>query len=117
VLHREGSVLDPKLDVVKDPTVAPDKCALYKDVSKQLTGAPKLLYSSCRVLGRVESSTLTKLNLGGPLRTKGVARIYTGGKAVASVEPANAKVEANGGTALVTIDNQPKGVDVTIHWR
>ncbi len=110
------NILDPKLDVVKDPTVAPDKCALYKDVSKQMTGAPKLLYSSCRVLGKVESAALTKLNLGGPLKTKGVARIYTGGKSVGSVEPASAKVEADGSTVLVTIDNQPSGVDLTVRY-
>jgi len=111
------SILDPKLAVVKDPTVAPDKCALFKEVTKQLTGAPKLLYSSARVEKKAETVQSTKLTLSGPDKTKGVARIYTGGKSVASVEPADAKVETNGDTVLVTFDNKPESVAISVEWK
>lgn len=111
------NILDPKLAVVKDPTIPPDTCALYKDVTKQLTGPPKLLYTSARVEKKVETAQSTKLKLSGPLQTKGVARIYTGGKSIASVEPEDAKVETNGGTVLVTFDNKPESVGISIEWK
>lgn len=111
------SVLDPKLVVVADPVIAPDTCALYFDVTKNLTGAPKLLYSSSKVEKKAESDQATELTLSGPLKTKGVARIYTGGKQVGSVEPAEAKLEQSGGTLLVTFDNKPESVAVTVNWK
>lgn len=111
------SILDPKLAVVKDPTIAPDQCALYRDVSKDLAGGPKLLYSSSKVRGKVENDKATKLTLSGPLKTKGVARIFTGGKSVESVEPADAKVEASGDNLLVTFDNKPEAVNVTVTYK
>ncbi len=46
----------PSYSIVKDPTIPPDTCALYKDVTKQLTGAPKLLYSSSKVEKKVETA-------------------------------------------------------------
>ena len=111
------SILDPKLAVVADPVIAADKCALYRDVTKDLTGKPKLLYSSSKVRGKVESAQSTKLTLSGPLKTKGVARIYTGGKSVLRVEPTDLKVEANGDTLLLTYDNNPESVNVSIEWK
>ena len=109
-------ILDPKLSVVTDPTIEADRCALYKDVSGQMTGAPKLLYSSCKVEKKVETARSTKLTLSGPLNTKGVARIYTGGKSISSVEPAEAKVEISGDTLLIAFDNKPESVSLTLTY-
>ena len=111
------SILDPKLSVVADPVIGVDKLALYRDVTKDLSGGPKLLYSSSKVRGKVESDMATKLTLSGPLKTKGVARIYTGGKAVASVEPADVKMEQSGDTLLLTYDNKPEAVSITVNWK
>jgi len=110
------SILDPKLAVVANPVIAADKCALYRDVTKDLTGKPKLLFSSSKVRGKVESVQSTKLTLSGPVKTKGVARVYTGGKAVASVEPADVKMEQSGDTMLLTYDNKPESVSITITY-
>lgn len=110
------NILDPKLSVVKDPTIAPDKCALYKDVTRQLTGAPKLLYSSSKVEKKVETAQSTKLILSGPLNTKGVARIYTAGKRVVTVEPTNLQVEKSGDTVLAIYENMPESIQISIQW-
>jgi len=111
------NILDPKLAVIADPVIAADKCALYRDVTKDLTGSPKLLFSSSKVRGKVESAQSTKLTLSGPLKTKGVARIYTGGKSVDSIEPADVKVEQSGDTLLLTYDNKPESVSITITYK
>jgi hypothetical protein len=111
------NILDPKLSVVKDPTVAPDKCALYKDVTRQMTGAPKLLYASSKVEKKVETAQSTKLTLTGPVNTKGVARIYTGGKQVLTVEPTDLPVQAHGDTVLATYENMPESVSISIEWK
>jgi hypothetical protein len=111
------NILDPKLSVVKDPEISGDKCALYRDVTKDLTGKPKLLYSSSKVRGKVETSQSTKLTLSGPLKTKGIARIYTGGKSVESVEPADVKMQQSDDTLLLTYDNNPEPVTVTVAYK
>ena len=110
------SILDPKLAVIADPVIAKDKCALYKDVTKQMTGEPKLLYSSSKVEKKVETAQSTKLVLSGPVNTKGVARVYTGGKPVLTVEPTDLKVETNGDTLLATYENMPESLTVTITY-
>lgn len=111
------SILDPKLTVSKDPIIPKDTCALYRDITKDISGDPKLLYSSSKVENKIESDKSTELVLSGPLKTKGVARIYTGGKSVASSEPADAKVEQSGDTLLITFDNKPESVTITITYK
>jgi hypothetical protein len=111
------NILDPKLSVIENPTVTSQKCALYCDVSSELSGGPKLLYSSCKVEQKSETSDTTYLKLSGPLKTKGVARIYTGGRSIKSVQPADVKVEQSGDLVLVTLDNNPDGVEITLNWK
>jgi len=110
------NILDPKLSVVKDPTIATGKCALYKDVTKQMTGEPRLLYSSSKVEKKVETAQSTKLTLSGPINTKGVARIYTGGKPVLTVEPTDLPIEADGDTVLATYENMPESLTIVIWY-
>lgn len=111
------NLLDPKLSVIENPTVPPQKCALYCDVSSELSGGPKLLYSSCKIEQKSETSDASvSLKLSGPLKTKGVARLYTGGRSIKSVQPAGVKVEQSGDLVLVTLDNNPDGVEVTLNW-
>lgn len=111
------NILDPKIPVIKDPAVLSQKCGLYCDVSSEMSGGPKLLYSSCKVEQKSETGNVTHLRLSGPLKTKGVARIYTGGRSIESVQPAEVKVEHAGDTVLVTLDNNPDGVEVTLNWK
>lgn len=110
-------ILDPDLPVVSDPVVGPWKCAFYCDVTSDLSGGPKLLYSASRVEESLESASLTRLRLSGPLKTRGAARIYTGGRSVESISPDDAKVEQSGDTILVTYDNKPESIDMQIKWR
>lgn len=111
------NILESKLTVSRDPIIPKDTCALYRDVTKDLVGGPKLLYSSSKVEKKTESGKSTKLILSGPEKTKGVARIYTGGKSVASIEPADAKIEQSGDTMLITFDNKPESVTITITYK
>ena len=111
------NILDPKLSVVTDPIVGPQKCALCCDITKQLAGDPKLLYSSSRVEAKSESTRATTLKLSGPLKTKGIARIFTGGRPAESLSPPDVKIEPCGDTMLLTYDNKPESVHMHIKWR
>lgn len=114
---RYVDILDPRLPVVKDPVVPPQKCALYYDVTDQHPGVPRLLYSSSKVESKSESASWTLLKLSGPLKTTGVARIYAGGRQIQSVSLPDAKVECEGDTVLLTYPNKPESVEIDIKWR
>jgi hypothetical protein len=114
---RYVDILDPRLPVVKDPFVPPQKCALYYDVTDQRPGVPRLLYSSSKVESKSESASRTLLKLSGPLKTTGVARIYAGGKQIQSVSLPDAKVECEGDTVLLTYPNKPESVEIDIKWK
>ncbi|MCX8052945.1 MAG: hypothetical protein N3B12_03985 [Armatimonadetes bacterium] len=111
------NILDPKLSVVKDPLIGAWNCALYVDVSDQVTGVPKLLYSSSKVEFRSESATKTVLKLSGPLNTKGVARVFAGSRQIQAVSLPDARIERTSDSVLLSYDNKPEPIELVITWR
>ena len=109
------NILDPKLPVVKDPVVPPQKCALYCDVTDQRIFPGMLLYSSSRGWSS-QNKRHTHLELRGPLKTKGVARLFAGPAKMDSIKPQGVVVERSGDTVLLTYDNNPDGVTMDIEW-
>lgn len=111
------NLLDPKLGVRIDPVVPKQKCALFYEISPEPSRSPRLLYSSSKVESRSESADLSVLRLSGPLKTKGVARFYTAGRQLESVQPEDVTAQTSGDTALLAYDNVPEGIQVSINWR
>ena len=114
---RYVDLFDPKLPVIQDPAIGEQAVALYCDVTAEFSGAPKLLYSSSKVEDKHETTDAVTLHVSGPLKTKGVARVYTAGRSPKSVAPEDVRVEEGADTILLTYDNKPESVRIEINWR
>ncbi len=135
------NILDPKLPVVVDPVIPAGKCALYKDVSEQLGGQVKILHTSCRVDNIITKGKTVNIVLSGPQDTRGVVRVFTpmgcindmasislnskkidlkelSTSGVISDESNNdLKVQFDGFTSLISFNNEPESITLSIVWR
>lgn len=118
-------VLDPGIRFVENPIIPPDHLGVFADVGRLMSSPkPRILLTSCRLDASAETDSETALLVSGPLKTRGVARISTAGRKVASISVADQsgnpvafeqKVES--GTLLITHDGLPEGVTIKVTWR
>ncbi len=120
---RYVDLLDSSLPVVEDPTVAPRGRGLYMKAGST-KGAPRVIAVSGRLRARTEQTGATGFFVQAPSRTQGAARLFAGGKSVASAagftawgQPIAVKTSANGSTVLVRYPNDVDGVAVRITWK
>lgn len=117
------NVLDAGLPVVTTVDLAPDRLAVLRDVSSDMTGQPKLLFSSSCVEWKDESSGRLRAIISGAAGTTGACRIFTGERKVRGITmarvdghelPVEQTQEAD--TLLLRFANQPFGVALDIEW-
>ncbi|MGQ9454566.1 MAG: hypothetical protein ACUVRS_06975 [Armatimonadota bacterium] len=110
-------ILDPKLPVVKNPVVPRQRCAFYCDVTTQMSGIPRLLYSSSRIEEKIETPAYARLKLTGPAGTMGVVRIAKNGRRVAEVLPSGQTLIDDNESLCVGYVNNPRQLTLEIKWR
>ncbi|NLN76932.1 MAG: hypothetical protein GX139_11580 [Armatimonadetes bacterium] len=133
-------ILNPELKLVENPVVPAGKCALYKDVSNEMQGQVKILHTSCRIDDMSMKGHEASIKLSGPQDTRGVVRVFTppgcfGDIVSISIDDkeidlkkliagngadestGDIKTKLEGYTSLVSFDNKPDSVTLSIVWR
>ncbi len=114
---RYVDILDPKLPVINDPVVGPQKCALYCDITDRFAGVPRLLYSSYRVEEKIETADYSRFRISGPLGTKGVLRIAKNGRRPVVTASEKWLIDEDAEILAVTFSNKPESVTLELNWR
>jgi hypothetical protein len=111
--------------VKRDPVIPPGGRCVYADISAEMKDSiPRILISSDRIEASVESPDLTSMYLTGPLKTKGLVRVSTGGRKVAQVTAIDSARRVlditpteEEGFLLLRYDSLPDGVILKIEWQ
>ncbi len=117
-------VVGRDLPVLRDPVIPPGgRCVLAEISTEMKNMIPRILISSDRIEARVESPAFTSMFLTGPLKTKGLVRVSTGGREVARITAVDSVGRALGvshseadGSVLLRYDSLPDGVILKIEW-
>jgi len=119
------NVVGREVKLVNDPVIPVGGRGMFADVTAEMqSDIPRILISSDRIEGRLELADATSFFVTGPLKTKGVARLSTAGRNVASVTALDASEQPrkvfhrlDGDTIFVRYDSLPEGVMVKVEWR
>ena len=117
------NVLDARLPLVSEVHLDPDRAAILYDAAPDMTGDPRLLFCSSCVEWKREDPDRLRLIVSGAKGTFGTARVFTGGKRIASLKAATVEGraveverEVEGETVLLRYPNEPYGVAIEVSW-
>jgi hypothetical protein len=120
---RTIDLLSPTLSVAEDRVIPPDSDALLYDLGND-EDPPHIGFVSGRVDAQVETANASGYFARGPLHTTGIARLHSGGRALAGVKamdrlgrPVDISAEPDGDTVLLRYPNDPDGVIVRVGWK
>jgi hypothetical protein len=115
-------LLDPGLAVRDNPAIPAGECAFLADAGPA-KGRPRLMAASGRVLTRYEVAGRSSFLVRAPDGTQGVARLWSGGRAVRSLavfaadgQGLQGRSAEEGDTVVVRYPNRAEGVVVRVDW-
>ncbi|MCC6443377.1 MAG: hypothetical protein IT210_07960 [Armatimonadetes bacterium] len=116
-------LLDPALPVLVSKDIPQDSWALLYDARSFQGAAPDVMYCSSALLKKRAGAESIAFFARGPLKTKGVARLHTGGRLLKQAEafdalghPVPIETLPEAETLLLRYDNLPDGVVVKVTW-